>query len=125
MLLALWLAQAPPGAPPMDWGRLLLPFAAVFLVMYMMMIRPQKKREAERKKMLASLQKGSLALLRSGILGKIAAVRGSVVTVVVDEAGGKEIKVRVLRSAVERVVTPEEIDKAERGADVEEEKPAT
>ncbi len=100
---------------------LLMP-VAVIAFFYLVIFRPQKKRESERRKTLEALQKGDLVILRSGILGKVEAIRGTVVTICVDEsviekATERKTKIFVLRSAVDRVVKAEDVQQAMSGAD--------
>lgn len=112
---------APQATPGLDPFMLLMP-VAVILFFYMAIFRPQKKRDAERRKTLEALQKGDLVILRSGILGKVDAIRGTVVTVCVDEsviekATERKTRIFVLRSAVDRVVKAEDVQQAMSGAD--------
>ena len=47
--------------------------------MYFLMIRPQKRREKERKEMLDNVQSGSRVLLTSGIIGQVTNVKENTV----------------------------------------------
>ncbi len=47
----------------------------LFVAMYFLMIRPQKKKEKETKLMLAALEKGDVITTIGGIMGKIEAVK--------------------------------------------------
>ncbi len=61
-------APAPQGAPLM---MNLLLFGGLFLFMYLLIIRPQRKRQKEHQALVTSLKKGDEVLLTSGMLGKI------------------------------------------------------
>lgn len=73
-----------------------LMMVAMFAVVYFLMIRPQRKQQAEHQAILSALKKGDEVVLSSGIIAKIFAVEDRIVTV--DIGGGT--KVRVLKSAV-------------------------
>ena len=74
----------------------LIMMVAMFAIVYFLMIRPQRKQQAEHQALLNALKKGDEVVLSSGLIGKIFAVEDRVVTV--DLGGGT--KVRVLKSAV-------------------------
>ena len=48
-----------------------LPFIAIFVLFYFMLIRPQMKQAKEHRSMLDSLKKGDEVVLSSGIIAKI------------------------------------------------------
>ncbi|HEY7885431.1 MAG TPA: preprotein translocase subunit YajC [Cellvibrionaceae bacterium] len=49
-------------------------FGGLFLFMYLLIIRPQRKRQKEHQSLVTSLKKGDEVLLTSGMLGKITKV---------------------------------------------------
>ncbi len=69
-----------------------LPLVLMFVVMYFLMIRPQQKRAKEQKSMMDALAKGDEVITAGGILGKVAKVNDSYVTVEI--AAGTEIVVQ-------------------------------
>src|SRR5471032_1359159 len=58
-----------------------LPLILMFVAMYFLMIRPQQKRAKEQKAMMEALAKGDEVVTAGGVLGKIAKVSDSYVTV--------------------------------------------
>ncbi len=58
-----------------------LPLILMFVVMYFLMIRPQQKRAKEQKAMMDALAKGDEVVTAGGILGKVAKVQDSYVTI--------------------------------------------
>jgi preprotein translocase subunit YajC len=58
-----------------------LPLVLMFVVMYFLMIRPQQKRAKEQKSMMDALSKGDEVITSGGILGKVAKVSDTYVTV--------------------------------------------
>ncbi|MER2294274.1 MAG: preprotein translocase subunit YajC [Desemzia incerta] len=80
----------------------LLPFAFIMLLMYFMMIRPQKKAQEKTQSMLNSLKKGDAVVTIGGLHGLIDEVREADKTVVIDCEG---IFLTFERRAIARVVT--------------------
>jgi len=67
--LAVYLAQEADGTKSLVSTLILLPI--MFIMMYFLVIRPQRKEEDDRKKMIEQLQKGDTVITNSGIHGKI------------------------------------------------------
>jgi len=67
------LAQAAPAAAPSGGQSLLsfLPMILIFAAMYFLMIAPQRKKQKEHQKMLASLDTGDEIITSGGIYGEI------------------------------------------------------
>ncbi|MCD6206147.1 MAG: preprotein translocase subunit YajC [Candidatus Marinimicrobia bacterium] len=76
----------------------LLPFLLIILVMYLLMIRPQAKKQKEKQQMLKELKPGDEVLTIGGIYGKIEGVREKEGILIVRVA--KDIKIHVTRSAI-------------------------
>jgi preprotein translocase subunit YajC len=73
----------------------ILPLVLVFAVFYFLLIRPQQKRNKDHKAMLAALQPGEYVITASGIIARIKAIEGDIMTLDVDGT-----TMRVLRSAI-------------------------
>ncbi len=111
-LLPLTIAEAAPAAA----GQQQSPFgmlgmmAIIFAIMYFVMIRPQKRREKERKEMIASVKSGARVLLTSGIIGQITEVKENTLIVRIAE----NTKIEVVRAAISQILerdeTPSEIE---------------
>ncbi|MCC6489021.1 MAG: preprotein translocase subunit YajC [Candidatus Hydrogenedentes bacterium] len=81
-------------------------FIAFMAIMYFLMIRPNQKREKERRDMLSSLAKGDKVVTTGGICGTIVGLTDkSVVIKVSDEP---IVKIEFLRAAVSRVAARDE-----------------
>lgn len=87
------------GAAP-GFGSMLAPMAAMFAVVYFLMIRPQQKKQKEQQSMLSQLKHGDEVVTSAGILGTIAGITEKVVTVEVD----KDVRIKILKSQVSQVV---------------------
>lgn len=83
------------------WG-FLLPLILMFLLLYFIAIRPQKKRDKELKEMQNSLEVGDEIITGGGIVGIV--VRTGDDTVVI-ETGGERHKLRIKKWAITENVT--------------------
>ena len=91
-------------------GGMMIPMLIIFGIFYFMLIRPQQRKEKERKKMITELKTGARVMFGGGIIGVIANVKEY--TFMIKIADG--VKVEVSRSAVSRV-----IEKGEKAVDDE------
>jgi len=75
-----------------------LPFILIMVVIYFLMIRPQSKRQKEKRKMLDNLKKGDKIITIGGIHGSVAGFKnnGKVVLVKID----KNLNIAVNKSAI-------------------------
>jgi preprotein translocase subunit YajC len=90
-------AQAPSGSGSPIAG--LLPFlqiGLIFVIMYVLLIRPQQKRQQELAKMQGALKKGDRVVTQAGIIGTIAGIGDSTATLQVD----KDVKIEFQRTAI-------------------------
>ena len=78
----------------------MLPLVLMFVVLYFVMIRPQMKRQKEQKTMIDALAKGDEVVIGGGVLGKIAKLGESYLSVEV--ANGVEVQVQ--RASVVQVL---------------------
>lgn len=67
----------------------MLPFLAMFVVIYFFMIRPQMKRQKNEKKFQSEIERGSKVITSSGIHGKIVELNETEGTVVIETSAGK------------------------------------
>ena len=79
-----------------------LPLLAIIVVMYLLMIRPQAKKQKEHKAMLAQLQKGDRVLTSGGIVGTIAGIKENEGLLIVKIADN--VKVELSRHSVAQVI---------------------
>ena len=72
-------AAAPAGEPnPMIT---LVMFAGLFIFMYFLIIRPQRKRQKEHRALVENLGKGDEVVMTSGLLGKVTKIEGDYIEV--------------------------------------------
>ncbi|OGR75500.1 MAG: preprotein translocase subunit YajC [Elusimicrobia bacterium GWC2_64_44] len=78
----------------------LVPFIAVAIIFYFLLIRPQQKQLKETKQMLEALKAGDKVVTRGGMIGVITAVKGEEVEVRIAEG----VKALFTRSAIGAVL---------------------
>ena len=74
-------AQATGAASQGDTLLTFLPMIAIFVVFYVLLIRPQQKKQKEARAMLDALEKGNEVVTAGGILGRIVKIDEQYVTV--------------------------------------------
>jgi preprotein translocase subunit YajC len=91
----------------------LLPLAAIFVIMYLLILRPQQKRAKQHQELVKNVRRGDVVITNGGLVGKI--------TKVVDDdqvemeiADG--VRVRQLRSMMADVRSKTEPVKDEKSA---------
>lgn len=78
----------------------LLPMVLIFVIFYLLLIRPQQKRAKQHKAMVAELSKGDEIVTNGGTLGKVTGVDDNFVTVEVAEG----VRIKVQRMAVAQMM---------------------
>ena len=86
------------------------PLVILIIVLYFMLIRPQKKRDAEVKAMRESLKTGDEVLTIGGIKGKIVQVKEDYVII---ETSGEKSKMEIMKWGINTVVADKKDLKAE------------
>ncbi|KAB2869527.1 MAG: preprotein translocase subunit YajC [Bauldia sp.] len=94
MLVTPAYAQAVGGGP--DVFVSILPFILIFVIMYFLIIRPQRTQMKKRGEMLAAIRRGDTVITGGGLVGKVTKVTDDELEV--DLGGG--LKVTALRSTI-------------------------
>ena len=73
---------------------MLLPFAMMFGVLYLLIIRPQQKQKKEHQNLLKNLKVNDKVLMSCGIIGKIVTIKDdkNIVVLRVDETNNTKIE---------------------------------
>jgi preprotein translocase subunit YajC len=87
----------------------LMPMVLIIGVMYLLVLRPQMKKQKELQRLLAELKLGDDVVTTGGLLGRISGMREEVLTLQVQEG----VRVQVLRSAVSGRQRPNDSAKTE------------
>jgi len=103
LFFSLFAMAAPGGDPnqsPFGFPMMMFLFVAI---MYVMMIRPQMRKEKERKAMLEEMKKGDKVLLSGGIIGQIVQVDGKTVKVKIAD----NVRIDVVRGGISMILSDE------------------
>ena len=93
-------AEMSTGAMIIYYAVQFLPMILIFVVFYFMLIRPQRKKDKEAKKMLESLKHGDRICTIGGIYGTIVRIKDDVLTI---EVGEQKTQMMIARWAVRNV----------------------
>ena len=79
---------------------MLLPFVLIFVIMYFLILRPQRQQAKRREEMLKAIRRGDTVITNGGIVGKV--------TKVVDDSEvelqiAEGVRVRAMRSLIAEV----------------------
>ena len=94
---------------------MILPLIFVFVIMYFLVIRPQKKQERKEAQMRDSLQVGDEVTTIGGVIGRVVSIKDETFTL---ETSRDRTKIRFVRSAIRSV----DVKIADRYAEAEEAK---
>ena len=76
-----------------------LPFVAIFVLFYFLLIRPQQKRAKEHAALITAVKRGDTIVLSSGMIGKVTRVEDGEVNVEI----APSVNVRVVKSMIAEV----------------------
>ena len=92
--------QAQPGGADLSF---FLMMGAIFLIFYLLVIRPQQKKQKEREAFLSTAAKGDEVVTQGGVHGKVSAVDGDVLEVEVARVRGEKVKLRISLGRVDQL----------------------
>ena len=96
MPLVAALLQAAPQGGWMAVLAQLAPFILIFIIFWLLLIRPARQRQKAHQKMLDELKRGDRVVTNGGLHGEVAGIEGAVVFLKIAD----NVKVRVSKSAV-------------------------
>ncbi len=81
-----------------------LPLIVIIAIMYLLILRPQAKKQKERQKMLDAIKKGDEVVTAGGIHGKVVGLKddGKVLILKIDD----NVKITVDRTAIASIKRP-------------------
>lgn len=91
----------------------LLPLVLIFVVFYLLLIRPQQKKMKQHRAMVASVRRGDKVVTAGGVIGTVAKVVSDT-EVQVEIAEG--VKVRLVKGTIGEVLTKTEPATGEKGS---------
>lgn len=97
------MVQAAPAGPGGSAGLVMgiLPWVLIFVIFYMLMIRPQQRRVKEHQAAVAAIKKGDEIITGGGIRGRVTRVSDDELEVEIAQG----VKIRVVKSTVSHVLT--------------------
>jgi preprotein translocase subunit YajC len=78
----------------------LLPFVLIILVFYFLILRPQQKRQKDREKLLAGVQKGDKVITSGGIHGTVEGIEDNTILVKIAD----NVKVKMDKGSISTIV---------------------
>src|ERR1700731_1855519 len=93
-------------APSSGFSSFLIPLGLMFAIMYFMVIMPQQRQRKKVQEMLSAIKAGDRVITSGGIYGTINGLDGD--SVILKIATDPQVKIRVARSAIAQVETPED-----------------
>src|SRR3954463_12127267 len=100
IILAQTQTGSPSAVPGGGIGSFFVPLIFIFIIMYFVMIRPQKKRQEQQQKMITTLKTGDRVVTNAGIHGLISNVKETTVLVKVAD----NVKIEMDKSAITNVL---------------------
>jgi preprotein translocase subunit YajC len=100
----LMMMQSAPAAGPTGVGAALIqffPFIAIFVIFYLLMIRPQQRRVKEHQAAINAVKKGDEIITGGGIRGKVTKVSDDEAEVEIAQG----VKIRVIKSTITQVLS--------------------
>jgi preprotein translocase subunit YajC len=112
-ILMSMVQAAPAGGQGGSAGMLfgILPWLLIFVIFYFLMIRPQQQRVKQHQAALAAVKKGDEIVTGGGIRGRVTKVSDEEVEVEIAQG----VKVRVVKSTISNVLTPNANPANDRG----------
>src|SRR5574338_355006 len=101
--MLMMMQAAPAGGQGGAAGLLIgiLPWIAIFVIFYLLMIRPQQRRVKEHQAAIAAVKKGDEVITGGGIRGRVTKVNDEEVEVEIAQG----VKIRVVKSTISQVLT--------------------
>ena len=100
--LSFVLSNTVPSQNPLG---MFVPMILLFAIMYVLLIRPQKRREKERKNMLSEVKTSDKVLMTSGIIGYVTNVKENTIIIRIAD----NTKIEAVRASISKILAPDEV----------------
>jgi len=107
-------AQGPAASPGAGLFQTVAFAGAIFAVLYFLILRPQRKKDQQRKEMLSKVERGQRVVTIGGIYGEVQTVKEEYCILLVDGERGTTLKLR--RSAIHEILPQESEEEGKRYA---------
>jgi preprotein translocase subunit YajC len=94
-----WLQAG--AAEPSVFGGMLVPMLAIVLIFWLLLIRPQQRKQREQEQMLKSIEKGDDVVTTGGLHGRVVGVTDDTLTLEIAAVKGEKVRVKVSRARIE------------------------
>ncbi len=88
----------------------LILIGGIFVIMYFLMIRPQKKKQKEKMAMLSAVEQGDKIISIGGIYGEVKQVKDNTVRVQIDDHTRIELAKSSISTIVQKANAPAEVE---------------
>ena len=92
---------AQPGAESPSMLVTMFPFVLMFVILYLLIIRPQQRKQKDHQRMIDELKKGDRVVTSGGVHGTITGIKDKEDILVVQVA--KDVQIEVSRGSISRV----------------------
>ena len=93
--------QPAPGAESPSMLVTMFPFVLMFVILYLLIIRPQQKKQKDHQRMIDELKKGDRVVTSGGVHGTITGIKDKEDILMVQVA--KDVQIEVSRGSISRV----------------------
>lgn len=93
--------QPAPGAESPSMLVTMFPFVLMFVILYLLIIRPQQRKQKEHQRMVDELKKGDRVVTSGGVHGTITGIKDKEDILMVQVA--KDVQIEVSRGSISRV----------------------
>jgi preprotein translocase subunit YajC len=93
-----------PNASPESAFTPLILMVVMLVFFYLILVRPQAKRQKELKAMIEALGKGDEVITSGGLVGRVTELSDQYITLQIAAVGNQPVSVSVLRSAVQTLL---------------------
>ena len=101
MLSMITAAAASQPSGTMSFFVQMFPLVAIFVIIYLLLIRPQQRRVKEHQAAISAIQKGDNVVTGGGILGRVTKVTDTEAEIEIAQG----IRVRVVKSTLSQVIS--------------------
>ncbi|OGX06798.1 MAG: preprotein translocase subunit YajC [Omnitrophica bacterium RIFCSPLOWO2_12_FULL_50_11] len=96
----MWRTLMPPAQAQPNPILSFLPLILMFVVFYVLLMRPQQKRQKEHAEMVKNLKRGDKVVTQGGLIGIIHTLQDDYVVL---KVGSQDTKIEVLRSSIQEL----------------------
>jgi preprotein translocase subunit YajC len=82
----------------------LVPILLIFVIFYLLLIRPQSQKQRAREKLIKAVDKGDSVVTTGGIHGKVTGTTDDVLTLEIAALKGERVRIKLDRAQIDRVL---------------------